>query len=116
MLARQAQITRGQVGTFREAMSTQRTSRSEIRNGTVGPWVILLVIQVLSAGTILGQLAAESNLAPNMRDFFFMPLGMGVAFVCAMVTIGMYAWAMKLAGRGLLLERVPTEYGATQGG
>jgi hypothetical protein len=33
------------------------------------------------------------------------------AIVVAIATVGMYAWAMRIAGRGLILTRVPTEFG-----
>jgi len=106
MLERQRVITRRQVDTFNEALARQRNARGEVRNGTLGPWVILLLVQ------LLGQGAGSSGVD---TVFFRTPLGALVALGCAVLTIGGYVLAMRLAGRGLLLTRVPTEYGVTKG-
>ncbi len=114
MLARQAAITRKQVDAFQEAMSRQKTARSEVRNGTIGPWLILIVVQVLSAGTIMGE--TGGTMLPSTQTFFSEPIGILVALGAAAATIGMYVWAMQMAGRGMLLSRVPTEHGRAAGG
>jgi hypothetical protein len=101
MLERQAAITRQQVATFNDALARQRAARSEIRNGTLGPWVILGLVQGLA---LLGAGGLDTS-------FFRTPVGMGVAALSAAFTLGMYAWAMRVAGQGLQLARVPTEHG-----
>jgi len=106
MLARQVVITRKQVETFNDALARQRSARGEVRNGTLGPWAILLMVQ------ILGQGAGSSGVD---TAFFQTPVGALVALVAAGLTIGMYVLALRIAGRGLLLTRVPTEYGKAGG-
>jgi hypothetical protein len=101
MLERQAKITRQQVATFNDAIARQRSSRSEVRVGTLGPWGILGMVQGL---TLIGAGGLDTS-------FFRTPVGTGVALLAAAFTLGMYAWAMRLAGQGLLLTRVPTEHG-----
>lgn len=101
MLGKQAQITHEQVETFHEALSRQRSARSEVRNGTIGPWAILGLVRLMGAAG-----------AGGMDTSFFRTFpGTVTAIVVAIATVGMYAWAMRIAGRGLILTRVPTEFG-----
>ena len=111
MLERQAQLTRQQVQAFDEALTRQRTARSEVRNGTLGPWVILLLVRLLSNLTFMADPLPADMLVPDSRMFFTTPLGNLVGFVAGGITIGTYTAAMRLAARGLRLERVPTEHG-----
>lgn len=101
MLERQMHITHQQVEVFNEAIGRQKTARNEVRNGTVGPWAILLMMQVMS---LIGVAGVDTT-------FFKTFTGTVVVLVAAVATVGMYAGAMRIAGRGLILGRVPTEHG-----
>lgn len=101
MLERQSVITQRQVDVFNEALAKQRQARNEVRNGTLGPWVILGLVQLLG---VLGAGGMDTS-------FFRQPAGAITAVLCALATIGMYAQAMRIAGRELLMTRVPTEHG-----
>ncbi len=109
MLARQAVIARKQVEAFNEAITRQKTHRTEVQNGTLGPWAILLLVRLLNA--FMNSDAGMEGITPSTQTFFATPAGAAVAFGAAALTVGMYAWAMQIAGRGLLLSRVPTEHG-----
>ncbi len=104
MLANQATITREQVETFNEALSRQRSARTEILVGTVGPWVILGLVRGMNL------VVASSAQAMNV-GFFRTPAGSAVSLLAAGGTTFMYVTALKIANRGLILSRVPTEYG-----
>lgn len=101
MLERQATITHRQVDTFNDALARQRIARGEVRNGTVGPWAILLMMQGLS---LMGAAGVDTT-------FFRTPTGVIVTLAAALATLAMYVSAMRIAGRGLILGRVPTEHG-----
>ncbi len=101
MLERQAAITRRQVEIFNETLSRQQSARGQVRNGTLGPWVILGMVRGISAAGAAGM----------DTSFFSTPAGMIAAVLAASLTVGMYAGAMQLGSRGLLLTRVATEYG-----
>ena len=109
MLARQATIARKQVAAFNEAITRQKTHRTEVQNGTLGPWAILLLVRLLNV--FMNSNEGMENIAPSTQTFFSTPAGAAVAFGAAALTVGMYAWAMQIASRGLLLTRVPTEHG-----
>jgi hypothetical protein len=111
MLERQAQLTRQQVQAFDRALNRQRTARSEVRNGTLGPWAILLFVRLTSSLTLMGGPMPADTMIPDSRMFFATPIGNLVGFVAGAITIGMYTLSMRIAARGLRLERVPTEHG-----
>jgi hypothetical protein len=104
MLADQTEITREQVDTFNEALSRQRAARTEILVGTVGPWAILGLVRGMNL------LMTASSQAMNV-GFFRTPAGIAVSLLAAAGTTLMYVAALKIANRGLILSRVPTEFG-----
>jgi len=106
LLERQAAITHRQVEIFHETISRQQAARGEIRNGSFGPWVILGLVRLLSAAGAGGMDMA----------FFQTPAGMLAAILAALTTVGIYAASMRLASRGLLLQRVATEYSRERAG
>ncbi len=100
MLQAQAEATREQARAFEEAIAQQRGGRSEIRNGTFGPWAILVLARVMSLITGTGTFG---------MDFFHTSTGQMVALMAALFTIGVYTTGMRIASRGLILNRVETE-------
>ncbi len=110
LLRDQARTTRQQVEAYHESLTRQKSSRSEIRNGTVGPWSLLLMVRALS-GAMLSQDLGVVDAGQVTGAFFWSPLGLVVGALAAGLSVGLYAWAMQLASRGLLLRRVPTEHG-----
>ncbi len=103
-LANQANITREQVETFNEALSRQRAKRNEALVGTLGPWLLVGMVRGLNF------MVAGTEHAMNV-EFFRTPAGILVSLFSAIITVGMYVAAMQTANRGLILSRVPTEYG-----
>ena len=104
MLINQANITREQVATFNEALSRQRAIRSDILFGTLGPWLLLGLVRGMNL--VMTASAQALNVS-----FFRTPMGTGVALASAVVTVAIYVWALQIANRGLILSRVPTEFG-----
>jgi Flp pilus assembly protein TadB len=100
MLESQAAATREQADVFEEAITKQRNKRNEIRNGTLGPWLVLALARFLSLMSGAGAYGV---------DFFHTFPGAAVALVAAVVTIAVYAMGSKIAARGLVLGRVETE-------
>jgi Flp pilus assembly protein TadB len=98
MLGNQAAATREQADAFDEAITKQRNKRSEIRNGTFGPWLVLAIARALSfmSGATYGT------------EFFQTFLGALVALTAASVTILVYTMGLRIAARGLILGRIET--------
>jgi len=99
MLGNQATATREQADAFDEAITKQRNKRSEIRNGTFGPWIVLALARALSwmSGATYGT------------EFFGTFLGAIVALMAASTTILVYTMGLRIAARGLVLGRIETE-------
>jgi Flp pilus assembly protein TadB len=105
MLANQANITREQVETFNEALSRQRAARSEILIGAIGAWAILGTVRLVNL------ISPGSAQAMDIVTFYNTPIGILVSLLSAIGTVVMYVWALHIANRGLILSRVPTEFG-----
>jgi Flp pilus assembly protein TadB len=108
-LANQAGITREQVETFNEALSRQKSKRNEALVGTLGPWLLVGMVRGLNF-----MVSATEN-AMNV-EFFRTPVGISVSLLCGVITVVTYVAAMRIANRGLILTRVPTEYGIEEEG
>ncbi len=105
ILANQAKITREQVDAFNEALSRQQAARNEIMVGTVGAWAILGTVRLVNL------ISTGSAQAMDVVAFYQSPSGILVSLLAAVGTIVMYVWALQIANRGLILSRVPTEFG-----
>ena len=103
ILRQQAVIARRQVNLFNTALNRQRTKRQELRDASVFPWLIVIGVGLLS------RMAAAETV--DTQTFFTTPLGAAVAFLAALITIGTYVMGLRRGNRGLLLQRVPTEWG-----
>ncbi len=100
MLQSQTAATREQADAFDAAITQQRNKRSEIRNGTFGPWLVLALARGMSFISGTGSYGVE---------FFQTLIGAIVALVAAGITIFVYTLGIKIAARGLILGRIETE-------
>lgn len=104
MLARHAASTREMARIYEETIDQQRGQRADVMWGVVGPWAIMALLRVATMFT--GGLGYGT-------EFFTTPVGQIAAGAAAALTVLAYIHAHRTAGRGLIVERVAMERGAT---
>ena len=104
MLTRHAESTRRMSNIYEETLDMQRAQRQDAMWGIVGPWGVLLLLRL---GTMFtGGLGYGT-------EFFATPLGQIAGLAAAVLTVVAYVATNRTAARGMLVKRVPLEYGAT---
>jgi hypothetical protein len=106
MLTRHARSTRQMSAIYEEMLDLQRGQRQDALWGVIGPWGVLLVLRL---GTLFtGGLGYGT-------EFFGTPLGQIVAMAAALLTVVAYVSTNRTAARGMMVERVDPEHGASDG-
>lgn len=102
MLAQQALATRQMAVIYEETVDEQRGQRQDVMWGIVGPWVVMAMIRLFTIAT--GGLGYGT-------EFFHTLAGQIAAVAAAALTVVAYVNAHRVAGRGLVVQRVELERG-----
>jgi hypothetical protein len=103
MLAQQAVATRQMAVIYEETIDEQRGQRADVMWGIVGPWGVMAMIRLFTIAT--GGLGYGT-------EFFRTLPGQIAAVAAAALTVAAYVNSHRVAGRGLVVERVELERGA----
>ncbi|MBN1955664.1 MAG: type II secretion system F family protein [Anaerolineae bacterium] len=102
MLARQAASTRQMAVIYEETIDEQRGQRTDVMWGIAGPWGIMALLRIFTIAT--GGLGYGT-------EFFQTLPGQVAAVVAAVLTVVAYVNSHRVAGRGLVVQRVALERG-----
>ncbi len=106
MLMRLSDSTRQNVGAFEDATTSQLNARSSITWGTYGPWLIFCIFRFMTIGMSLMVGGAGGNLFGPLTSFFSTIGGNILALAAALISIGVYRYAIGISQRGLVVRRV----------